>query len=133
VETLLEFASKVYSHKDRLSALVKQWKQEGASIAGYGAARSGPTLIAQLGLTGAIDFILDDHSQKVLKYTSGEGIQIVPTSELYLRMPSYTVILAWVHSEKIIEVNKEYLNKGGRFVVLCPEPRIVSLAGMTKI
>ena len=47
-----------------------------------------PTLISQIGLTGAIDFNVDDHhSQKVKKYTSGDGIKILPSAELYKRMP----------------------------------------------
>jgi hypothetical protein len=38
-----------------------------------------------------------------------------------------------VHSQKIIESNREYLNKGGRFVVLCPETRVVDKNGDIKI
>jgi hypothetical protein len=90
-------------------------------------------LISQLGLAGAIDFIVDDHPQKVNKFSSGDGIQIVPTAALLERMPSYTVILAWVHAEKIIENNKEYLEKGGHFVVLCPETRVVGRDGEVKL
>ena len=129
IETLKQFAEKIRKQRERTSKLAKEWKQAGISVAGYGAARSGPTLISQLGLTGAIDYIVDDHPQKVNKYSSGDGIEILPTSELCKRMPTYTVILAWVHSAKIIETNQEYLNKGGRFVVLCPETRVVGREG----
>jgi hypothetical protein len=44
-------------------------------------------------------------------------------------MPPYTVILAWVHAAKVIEANREYLARGGRFVVLCPETRVVGKDG----
>jgi len=63
------------------------------------------------------------------KYETGDGIPVVPTANLCERMPDYTVILAWVHAKKIIETNQEYLNKGGHFVVLCPETRIVGKDG----
>lgn len=129
IEPLKQFAEKIRQLRDRTSKLVSEWKNAGVSVAGYGAARSGPTLISQLGLTGAIDFIVDDHPQKVNKYSSGDGIKILPTSELCKRMPAYTVILAWVHSAKIIETNQEYIDKGGRFVVLCPETRVVRREG----
>jgi cytosine/adenosine deaminase-related metal-dependent hydrolase len=119
----------VHKQKERTRKLAQEWKRAGLSIAGYGAARSGPTLISQLGLTGVIDYIVDDHPQKVHKYSSGDGIEIVPTAELCKRMPAYTVILAWVHSAKIIETNREYLEKGGHFVVLCPETRVVGRDG----
>ncbi len=125
LQTLRDFGSRLARLRDRTVALVREWKASNARIAGFGAARSGPTLIAQLGLQGAIEYIVDDHPQKVGKYSSGDGIPIVPTSELCRRMPDYTVILAWVHARKIIENNQEYLDRGGHFVVLCPETRIV--------
>jgi len=90
-------------------------------------------LISQLGLTNAIAYICDDHPQKVHRYSSGDGIEIVPTAELCKRMPAYTVILAWVHAQKIIESNREYLERGGRFVVLCPQTRIVGAHGDVKL
>jgi len=129
VETLRAFAGKITQLRQRTGKLVQSWKKSGATIAGYGAARSGPTLVAQLGLSGAIEYIVDDHPQKVGRYSSGDGIPIVPTAELCRRMPDYTVILAWVHAAKIIENNREYLKKGGHFVVLCPETRVVGRDG----
>ena len=133
IDTLKRFGKKIAQQRARTSKLVSTWKKDGLSVAGYGAARSGPTLISQLGLTGAIDFIVDDHPQKVNKYSSGDGIQILPTAELCKRMPAYTFILAWVHSTKIIETNREYLEKGGYFVVLCPETRVVGKEGDVAI
>jgi len=133
LETLREFAGRVQQLRQRTEALVQKWRQDKATVAGYGAARSGPTLIAQLGLAGAIEYIVDDHPQKVGKYSSGDGIPIVPTAELWKRMPDYTVILAWVHAAKIIESNQEYLDKGGHFVVLCPETRVVGKEGDVSV
>jgi len=133
LETLRQFAAQLRQLRERTSNLVSEWKRSNASIAGYGAARSGPTLISQLGLTGAIEYIVDDHPQKVHKYSSGDGIQILPTAELCKRMPAYTVILAWVHAAKIIESNREYLEKGGHFVVLCPKTRIVGRDGDVRL
>ncbi|UTD30504.1 class I SAM-dependent methyltransferase [Bradyrhizobium sp. WD16] len=133
LDTLRAFDTKVKLLRERTSELVAKWKAEGATVAGYGAARSGPTLIIQLGLSGSIDFIVDDHPQKVGKFASGDGTLVLPTSELMSRMPDYTVILAWVHSKKIIESNQDYLAKGGRFVVLCPETRVVGKDGDIKI
>jgi 2-polyprenyl-3-methyl-5-hydroxy-6-metoxy-1,4-benzoquinol methylase len=133
LETLRQFGAKVGQLRERTSDLVRQWKEAGKSIAGYGAARSGPTLISQLGLTDAIEFIVDDHPQKVNRYSSGDGIPILPTEELLRRMPDYTVILAWVHAAKIIDSNREYLAKGGHFVVLCPETRVVGKDGDVRL
>jgi hypothetical protein len=132
IETLKSFAAQIGQLRERTSRLAAEWRKARLSIAGYGAARSGPTLISQLGLTGVIDYIVDDHPQKVNRYSSGDGIKILPTAELTQRMPAYTVILAWVHADKILQTNKEYLGKGGHFVVLCPETRIVGREGLLK-
>lgn len=129
VGTLKDFGNKVQRLGARTAKMLEDLRAAGKTIAGYGAARSGPTLIAQLGLAGKIEFIVDDHPQKVGKYESGDGIPVVPTAELLARQPDYTVILAWVHAQKIIETNQEYLSRGGRFIVLCPETRVVGRDG----
>ena len=125
LETMENFARRVEALREQTIALVSRWKEDGHTIAAFGAARSGPTLIAQLGLQGKIDFIVDDHPEKVGKFTSGDGIPILPISALAEIKPSYTLILAWVHSQKIIETHQDYLNDGGHFVVLCPNIRVV--------
>lgn len=129
IETLKQFDAQVQRLRDTTAALVKGWKVQAKTIAAFGAARSGPTLIAQLGLCDSIEFIVDDHPQKVGKYSSGDGIPIYPTAALTERRPDYTVILAWVHAAKIIEANQDYLERGGHFVVLCPETRVVGKDG----
>ncbi len=95
----------------------------------WGRAPCGPTLISQLGLAGCDRIHLFRHPQKVGKFETGDGIPVVPTSELCKKVPDYTVILAWVHSQKIIETNPGILDKGGHLVVLCPETRIVGKNG----
>lgn len=133
LSTLRDFNDKVKELRQKTAKLVAGWKESGKTIAGYGAARSGPTLIAQMGLKGALDFIVDDHPQKVGKFETGDGVLVVPTAQLTERMPDYTVILAWVHAQKIIESNQEYLEKGGHFVVLCPATRVVGKDGDVRV
>ncbi len=133
IETLHQFDARLRRLREVTTGLVEKWQREGATIAAFGAARSGPTLMAQLGLADAIEFIVDDHPQKVGKYSSGDGIPIYPTATLVERMPDYTVILAWVHSAKIIETHRDYLEQGGHFVVLCPETRVVGKDGDVRI
>ncbi|MGQ3284689.1 methyltransferase domain-containing protein [Bosea sp. (in: a-proteobacteria)] len=133
LDTLREFGRTIATLRSKTAALIQGFKAQGKTIAGYGAARSGPTLITQLGLSGALDYIVDDHPQKVGKYETGDGVFIVPTAELLARQPDYAVTLAWVHSQKIIDTNQEYLKRGGHFIVLCPETRVVGKDGDVKI
>lgn len=119
-EALRKFVDDVAALRRKCEALVSEWKASGAKVAGYGAAMSGPGLISMLGLKGVIEYILDDHPQKVGKFSPGDGLPVVPTAELLARQPDCCVILAWVHAQRIIEQNQEYLARGGKFVVLCP-------------
>lgn len=124
-ETLRSFADKLSGLRLQVSKLTEGWQEGELTVAGFGAARSGNTLIAQMGLADLIDFIVDDHPQKVNKHIGGYGIPVFPTQELTERRPDYTFILAWIHAKKIIASNREYLNAGGKFIVCCPELKII--------
>lgn len=124
-ETIRGFETRLGELKRKVDALAAEWKRTGAKVAGYGAARSGPTLITQFGLGDVIEYLFDDHPQKVGKYSAAHGHLVVPTRELTERMPDYVVILAWIHAKKIIAANQDYLKRGGRFVLCCPEVQVI--------
>ncbi len=123
--TVRQFRTRLDELKSEVEVLVAQWKSQGATVAGFGAARSGPTLIVQFGLKNVIQFMFDDHPQKVNKFSPGHGIPVLPSSELLQRMPDYVVILAWIHAKKIVASNREYLDRGGKFVVCCPTVTVI--------
>jgi SAM-dependent methyltransferase len=125
VATVKQFALRLERNKQQLAQWIAQWKGAGATFAGYGAARSGPTLIVQFGLADLISYIFDDHPQKVHRLSPGHRIPVVPTAELEKRMPDYVFILAWIHAKKIVPNSRGYLERGGRFVVLTPELRVI--------
>jgi SAM-dependent methyltransferase len=125
-ETIENFSNRLDKLVLEFNQLILRWENEGHEIAGYGAARSNPTLLAQFKISNKISFIVDDHPQKVNKYTPGDKIKVIPTKELIQQMPKYTIILAWVHAENIISKSHEYLRKGGNFVLLLPEIKIIT-------
>ena len=120
-ETLRSFADKLSGLRQQVSKLTEGWEDQGISVAGFGAARSGNTLIAQMGLKDLIDFIVDDHPQKVNKRIGGYNIPVLPTKELAERRPDYTFILAWIHAKKIIAGNRAYLDDGRKIYCLLPQ------------
>ena len=124
-DTLKSFAAKLTGLRHQVSELSTGWQDRGISAAGFGAARSGNILIAQMGLADLIDFIVDDHPQKVNKRIGGYNIPVLPTKELAERRPDYTFILAWIHAKKIIAGNRAYLDAGGKFIVCCPEVSVI--------
>ena len=116
--------NKILNLRELASTMFSELKSKNKTIAAFGAARSGQTLISQLAIDGYIEYIVDDHPQKLNKFPAGDGIPVIPTAELLTRMPDYTVILAWVHSERIIANNQAYLDNGGKFIVLTPDLQI---------
>lgn len=132
IEILRDFAARLRRLRAEVAERITGYRGQGQTVAGYGAARSGTTLIAQMGLEHAIEYIVDDHPQKVNKFSPGSHIPVVPTSELLLRKPDYCFILAWIHADKIIANNRAYLEQGGRFIVCCPELKVVGLQEATQ-
>ena len=126
LEKIKSFSTKLNKINDQLRVLIKQYIKKKKKIAGYGAARSGTTLIAEFNLGDKIEYIFDDHFQKVNKYTPGDLIKVLPTKNIVVKMPDYTFILAWVHADKIISDNYEYLKKGGKFISILPEIKIIT-------
>ena len=58
-EKIKQFSERLNRMKDQAKELSLKWEREGATVAGYGAARSGPTFISQLGLGETIKDALD--------------------------------------------------------------------------
>jgi len=120
-----EFNQRIERNRKVARNLIADWKKQGLTIAGYGAARSGPTLLSQFEFTDVIQFIFDDHPQKVNRYSPGNGVPVIPTGELTSKQPDVVIILAWIHARAIIEKSQAYLDKGGKFVICTPDVRVI--------
>jgi len=132
-ETIKSFATKIKKLKNELGNILTNYKNQGKTIAGFGAARSGTTLITQMGIGKLLDFIVDDSPEKQGKFTPGDHILVKSTNAIYEKKPDYLFILAWVHAKKIIENNKRYLDEGGHFIICFPEVRIIGKKEITEI
>jgi SAM-dependent methyltransferase len=108
---------------DFLSFLIEQ-KRLGKSIAGYGAAAKGNTLMNYAGLKNdLIDFVCDAAPSKYDKYMPGSHLPILRPSELANRKPDWVVIFPW-NIAKEVQEQVDVVKWGGKFVVAVPELRI---------
>ena len=125
--TYEEFASRVEKNRADLLALLRRLKDEGAEIAGYGAPAKGNTLLNYCRIdTALISYTVDRNPMKVGLYTPGMHLPVLPAHTLLERMPDYVVILAWNFADEIMAQQKEYSERGGKFIIPIPEARIVS-------
>jgi len=111
--------------KSELVSLILSLKNEGKSIAGFGAARAGTTLLSYFGIGNELEFLVDDNSEKHYKYSPGDKLEVLPTNEIYNKKPDYVIILAWLFSDKIIEKHSGFISSGGKFITIFPEVGII--------
>ncbi len=122
IKSLKEFYKVVKINKKIANNLIKGYK----NMIGYGAARSGPTLLRNFKIENKIDFIVDNHQMKVNRFTPSSGIKILHSSNLLKLKPKLIVILAYLHNKKIIKKNLKYIKSGGVFMILYPYPRLIN-------
>ena len=125
-ETFLKFDEKIRLVSEKLLKLVCKLKNQGKTIAGFGAPTKATTLMAHFGLDeNVLDFIVDDNPLKQGLFTPITHIPVLSSEALYDRRPDYVLILAWNFSEQIIKAHQRYGNEIGKFILPMPIPQIV--------
>lgn len=111
---------------DFLAFLIEQ-KRAGKSVAAYGAAAKGNTLMNYAGIKhDLIDFICDAAPSKQGRFMPGSHIPILSPSELSNRKPDWVVIFPWNIAEEVIHEQQQVLSWGGQFVIAIPELKALS-------
>jgi len=120
------FGAAVGDLQDELRALLTGLKAKGATIAAYGAAAKGATLLNSTGLdTQLVDFVVDRNNHKQGKYMPGARLPILAPEALLERQPDYLLLLAWNVKNEIMAQQAEYAARGGKFIVPVPRPVIL--------
>ncbi len=120
------FAGRVRTLLDALRTLLVAARAEGHTIAAYGAAAKGATLLNCLGLPeGTLEFVVDRSPHKQGRYIPGVRLPIVPPSRLEETPPDFLLLLAWNLAEEIVRQQDAYRQAGGRFILPVPEARIL--------
>ena len=124
-ETYEEFLARIDQLKQITVDRLKKLKNDGKTIAGFGASITGTTLIYHFGIGEYLDFLIDDNPAKQGRFSPGLHIPVYPPTVLNERKPDYVVILAWRFAEVIIQKHNEFINRGGKFIVPVPEFKMI--------
>lgn len=111
---------------DFLAFLIEQ-KCAGKSVAAYGAAAKGNTLMNYAGIKhDLIDFVCDAAPSKQGKYMPGSHLPILPPTELAKRKPHWVIILPWNIADEVIQQQQTVFSWGGKFVIAVPELKVLA-------
>ncbi len=104
-----------------LTFLIEQ-KRAGKSVAAYGAAAKGNTLLNFCGVKNdLIDFVVDANPAKQDKFLPASHIPVVHEDVLKAEKPDYVLLLPWNLRDEITQQLAYIRVWGGQFVVAIPE------------
>jgi len=125
LQTWTSFSKKINALRNDLVDLLTRLKQNGKTIAGFGAPAKATTLMYHFNLgPDIIDFIVDDAPLKQGLYSPGLHIPVLSTQALYERKPDYVILLAWNFTQQIMANHQDYLDGGGHFIQPLPTVKV---------
>lgn len=123
---LAAFLRDIRHWKERFEMLVGEVVRSGGVLIGYGAAAKANTLLNFCPeVARSLRFILDRSPHKHGRYTPGTHIRVVPVDHLKEEGATYMLILAWNFTEEIMKQMQPFADRGGRFVLPLPDPKIL--------
>lgn len=121
------FAARVERLRADLHALVRDLVRSGERVAAYGAAAKGTILLNACGLgPELVEWVADKNPFKQGRFVPGVRLPIVAPARILEEMPDVLLILPWNIEAEIVAQEAAYRERGGRFLVPLPEPRIVA-------
>jgi SAM-dependent methyltransferase len=101
-------------------------RERGGTVAAYGASATSTVLIYHFHLGDKLEFIVDDIPERQGRFSPGHHIPVVAADAISDRSPDAILVLAWRFADMIIDKHRDYLSRGGTFLVPLPEPRLIS-------
>lgn len=125
-EAYADFRKAVKRHRVELPSLLRQLRDDGKKVFGYGASTKGNVILQYCGITVAdLTCIADVNPDKHGCFTAGTDIPIVSEAEAHAQRPDYFLVLPWHFRKNLVQREREFLRRGGKMIFPLPSIEIV--------
>jgi SAM-dependent methyltransferase len=122
IATYQAFQARADRVKDDFLVFLIDAKRAGKSVAAYGAAAKGNTLLNYAGVKpDLLPFVCDAASAKQGKFMPGSHIPILAPEALASRRPDYLVVLPWNIADEVRQLNVDLVTRGTKVVTAVPQ------------
>lgn len=116
-----DFQARVDEIKNGFVDFLIQQRRAGKTVAAYGAAAKGNTLLNYAGVKpDLLPLVCDAAAYKQGKYLPGSRIPIHAPAKLAEARPDYVVVFPWNIIEEVMQQNQHVRDWGGKFVTAVP-------------
>lgn len=120
------FRNNIKKIRKDLLAFLKKAKAQKKVVHGYGASTKGNSTLQYCGITpDLVPAIADRNERKWGAGTIGTNIPIISEAESRKQKPDYYLVLPWHFIEEFKQREKEFLARGGQFVLPMPTVHVV--------
>lgn len=124
--TMLAFAERVQRVRGRLVRLLRELRESGRQVVGYGATSKSATVTTYCGIgPDLVSCIYDGSPAKHGKLAPGSHIPVRSPKTFSDPYPDYALLFAGNHADEIIAKERAFRKGGGRWILYSPEVRIV--------
>ena len=125
-KTFDNFGTLVREKSARLHHLVKTLNAEGKRVVGYGASGRASVHVNMSYLTPDIlSYVVDNSPERIGRVMPGTHNPIVTADVFREDPPDYAVVFAYNYLEEIMRKEVTFTERGGKWIVPLPEPRIL--------
>ena len=122
-----KFAQEVHKKSHQLRKIVRDLRDNGKTVMTYGASTRGLTLLGAAGLDSIlIAAAVERNPEKVGRFYGATGIPVISEEEMRSAPPDALLVLPYSFIAEFVMREREFLEKGGVFIIPLPKPKILT-------
>ena len=123
--TFKRFAKSVKKSSGKLKRLLVDTNRRGR-VAGYAATSKSTTILNYAKIDDRLlEYICDTTPIKIGKFSPGMHVPIKSYYEFAKNYPDFAVLFGWNHAKEIMAKEKDFVRRGGKWIVFVPEVKIL--------